>query len=222
MKFSEFRAKIMSRYLWGNLIGMVLVVAAVVAATMKGIAIYSRHGQEVAVPRLKGMSAAAAERALKRAGLECVVSDSGYVKRLAPGTVLDQSIEAGAKVKPGREVELTVNASSPPTIVMPDLADNSSLREAQSRLQALGFNLTPPEYVDGEKEWVYGVKSDGKSVVAGTRVSINSRLTLVVGNGMTSDDMEEEDSLANEWYGGYGEEIDYDDAVGHDGDRAVE
>ena len=56
---------------------------------------------------------------------------------------------------------------------------------------------------------MYGVKSNGKNVVAGTRVSVTSVLTLVVGYGLTDDDMSEEDSLETEWE--YGEEINFDE-----------
>ena len=61
---------------------------------------------------------------------------------------------------------------------------------------------------------MYGVKGNGVNVVAGTRVSVTAVLTLVVGNGLTDDDMSEEDSLATEWE--YGEEINFDDNS-HDG-----
>ena len=197
---------------------MVVVVALITILTFKGLDIYSRHGEEITVPSLKGLSYGEAQKKLEAAGLVCVVSDSGYVPRMAAGTVLDQDVEAGAKVKAGREVQLTLNAASPPTIVMPDLADNSSLREAQSRLEALGFKLTPPEYINGEKEWVYGVKSNGKNVVAGTRVSVTSVLTIVVGNGLTDESMEETDSLYTDWE--YGEDINFDGNSNEGGDLA--
>lgn len=209
MTIKQLFSKLTSRYLWGNLTAMALVVALLVFLTFKGLAIYSRHGVEVSVPQLKGLTASAAQAALEKAGLTCAVADSGYVPRQAPGTVLDQSIAAGMKVKPGREVSITLNAMSPPTIVMPDLVDNSSLREAQSRLEAMGFKLTPPEYINGEKEWVYGVKAEGHSVAAGARVSVTARLTLVVGNGMTDEDFEQEDSLEALW--NYGEDVNYDE-----------
>lgn len=209
MTLKQLFKKLTSRYLWGNLIAMVCVVALLIFLTFKWIAIYSHHGEEISVPALKGLSVSDAQARLESRGLVCVVSDSGYVTRYPAGAVLAQSIEAGAKVKSGREVALTVNASAPPTIVMPDLVDNSSLREARSRLEALGFKLNPTEYINGEKEWVYGVKCDGRDVAAGTRVSVNARITLVAGNGMTDDDMSEEDSLQEAW--DYGEEVNFDD-----------
>lgn len=219
MKFPESIRKLASPILWVNLLAMAVVVAAAVFALFKYLDGYTRHGEEITVPSLKGMTCAQAGKALADAGLGCVVADSGYVGNLSPGVVLDQSVAPGERVKRGREVGLTVNASSPPTIEMPDLADNSSLREAQSRLEALGFALAPPEYVDGEREWVYGVKNAGGEVSAGTRVAAGTRLTLVVGNGMTSEYSVREDSVTGEWY--YEEEADFDDAIYY-GDSIVE
>lgn len=204
----------MSRYLIVNILAMAVTGALIVFLILRGLDLYTRHGQEINVPSLRGMSYGAADRALSDKGLKCTIADSGYFANLPPGTVLDQSVAAGSKVKAGREIALTINASAPPTVVLPDIADNSSLREAESKLRAMGFSLTAPQYINGEKEWVYGVKAGGREVVAGTRVRLTDRLTLIVGNGMTDDDMSEEDSLATEW--NYGEDINYDDATKED------
>ena len=71
---------------------------------------------------------------------------------------------------------------------MPDIADNSSLREAEARLTAMGFKLSPCEYVDGERDWVYGVKYRGKNIFGGDRIPIDAELTLQVGSGSFGDD----------------------------------
>ena len=130
--------------------------------------------------------------------------------RLPANTVLDQSVKTGSKVKEGRVINVTINSATPPTIVMPDLADNSSLREAQSRLRAIGLTLTPTEYINGEKDWAYEVKCDGKNIAAGTRISITSKITLVAGDGMTNEYFQfEDDSLWND--DSYGEEVNFDE-----------
>ena len=71
---------------------------------------------------------------------------------------------------------------------MPDIADNSSLREAEARLKAMGLKLSPCEYVDGERDWVYGVKYRGKNIFGGDRIPIDAELTLQVGSGSFNDD----------------------------------
>jgi hypothetical protein len=48
---------------------------------------------------------------------------------------------------------------------------------------AIGFKLLPPQYVMGEKDWVYGILCRERMVSAGDLVSIETPLTLIIGNG---------------------------------------
>lgn len=113
-----------------------------------------------------------------------VVSDTGYVKTLPPGCILEQFPAAGEHVKPGRTVSVTINATHTPTITLPDVIDNSSLREAMARLTAMGFKLNTPQFIAGEKDWVYGITVDGRHVAAGDKIPVDARLTILAGNGM--------------------------------------
>ena len=96
-------------------------------------------------------------------------------------------------MKEGRTVYVTVNSLYSPRLPMPDLIDNCSYREAQARLQAMGFRLTAPRMVDGEKDWVYGIEVNGRSVVGGDMISIEAPVTLVVGQSMEDEDEWESD-----------------------------
>ena len=86
-------------------------------------------------------------------------------------------------VKSGHTVYLTVNSPSSPTIAIPDVVDNSSYREAEAKLISLGFKLLPPKRILGERDWVYGVLCRGRQINSGDRVSIDTPLTLMIGNG---------------------------------------
>ncbi|MEG1581248.1 MAG: PASTA domain-containing protein, partial [Bacteroidaceae bacterium] len=130
----------------------------------------------------------------KLRGLIIQVNDSGFVRAAPANSVLEQSIEAGTKVKKGRTIYITINSTNTPTLVVPDVADNCSMREAQTKLKAIGFNLDEVEYINGEKDWVYEIKHNGTILSAGSRVPVDARITLVVGNGMV--ETEEEDSTA--------------------------
>ena len=99
------------------------------------------------------------------------------------GQIVDQNPAAGTFVKEERIVYLTINSASVPTMKMPDIANNSSLRQATAKLSSYGFRLTEEEYIEGDNEWVYEVKMNGRSIPAGTPVPIGATLTLVVGNG---------------------------------------
>ena len=78
---------------------------------------------------------------------------------------------------------MTVNSPSSPSFPIPDVVDNSSYREAEAKLTALGFKLLPPQEVAGEKDWVYGILCRGHRVSAGDHVSIDNPLTLLIGSG---------------------------------------
>lgn len=166
----------------GNIAAMFIVLIIVSIAVWKGLDFYTRHGERIVVPDVRGKLESDAYYALSQLGLTGVVVDSAYNRQMPAGSVVDQTPHGGNEVKSGREIYLVVNAASTPTLTLPDIADNSSLREAQAKLRAMGFKLGPVEYVAGDKDWVYGVKSRGRNVYAGERVPIDVPLVLQVGN----------------------------------------
>lgn len=184
MKASEFFRKITSLYLWANLFAMACVVVVICIGVKYGLDIYTHHGEAITIPNVKNKSFKDAQNIFDQVGLEVVVSDTGYVKSLPPGCVLEQSPEAGERVKSGHVVYLTINASKTPTLTLPDIIDNSSLREAIAKLSSMGFKLGMPKFVSGEKDWVYGVIVNGKSVVAGDKISVEDSVYIQVGNGL--------------------------------------
>ena len=193
MKAKEFFGKFKSPFLWGNLLAMVLVVVGLCFGVKYGLEAYTHHDESVVVPSLVRMSATDARRLLAEKGLEMMVADSGYNKQFAADGILLQTPNPGMRVKLGRTIYVTVNSPSSPTFPLPDIVDNSSFREAEARLTALGFQLLPPKRIVGERDWVYGVLCRGRHVSAGEHVSIEVPLTLVIGNGQygENDDMDD-------------------------------
>lgn len=162
---------------------MVVVLAGVIFGVLAALDAYTRHGEAVVVPDVKGLSLAEAQTMFADRGLNCVVADSSYVKNLPAGCILDYSPTAGQRVKEGRMVYLTINALDIPLQEVPDVADNSSVRQAEARLLAAGFRLTNNDSIPGEKDWVYAVKYRGNSLEIGAKVPMGAILTLVIGNG---------------------------------------
>lgn len=195
MKSSEFAAKFKSKYLWGNLAAMVLVVVILCIGVKFGLDLYTHHGESILVPNVRHKSIGDVEKIMADAGLKVVVSDTGYVKSLPPDVVLEQNPAAGEAVKSGHIIYVTINSPHTPTLVMPDIIDNSSLREAMAKLTSLGFNLGQPKYIPGEKDWVYGVLAGGNQISAGARVPVNEVITIIVGNGQIS--QEDSEMLAD-------------------------
>ena len=141
------------------------------------------------------MTVAEAQQVFQRYGLTSQVSDSTYIKEEPAGCILDYTPAKGRLVKQGRIIYLTINTKNIPFRPIPDVADNSSVRQAHARMLAVGFKLTEDEYVSGQKDWVYEVKYQGKTMLTGAQAPIGALLTLVVGDGTTEEDEEEVDSL---------------------------
>ena len=190
MRTKEFFGKFCSKFLIWNLIAMALVVILLVVGVNYGLDWYTHHGESIRVPNIEGVRIAKAREMMEECGLEIVVTDSGYNKRLPADCVLTQSPGAGLTVKSGHTIYVTINSSNSPSVAIPDVVDNCSYREAEAKLISLGFKVLPPQYVTGEKDWVYGVSCNGRKVSTGERISIEQPLTLLVGSGQYGADEE--------------------------------
>lgn len=194
MTLKEFFSLKNGRYFWGNLLGMILLVIIIVFATLKWLDSYTFHGEAIEVPDAKGLSIKDATKLFESKNLSCEVVDSTYVKDKTPGCIIEHLPNAGQRVKRGRVILLTINTQTTPLVTIPDVADNSSLRQAVARLSAAGFQLTPNDTIPGEKDWVYGVRYNNKLTTQGEKVPQGATLTLLVGDG---NHIEENDSISN-------------------------
>ena len=208
MKTKEFFGKIFSPFLLGNLLAMVVVIVLLCLGVKYGLAWYTHHDEGIKVPKVEGTIYNNALLLLEENGLNIMVTDSGFNKRLPANCILAQSPGEGTMVKEGHMIYVTVNSPSSPSFAIPDVIDNSSYREAEAKLTALGFKLLPPQVVMGEKDWVYGILSRGRRVSTGDMVSIDSPLTLMIGSGMYDQEDEELDYVEPEYRRMLGEDVD--------------
>lgn len=208
MKTKEFFGKIFSLFVVGNLVAMAVVIVLLCFGVKFGLEWYTHHGEGVKIPKVEGMTYENARMLLEQNGLNIMVSDSGYNKRLPANCILAQSPGEGTMVKDGHMIYVTVNSPSSPSFAIPDIVDNSSYREAEAKLMAIGFKLLPPKQIMGEKDWVYGIISRGRRVTTGDMVSIDSPLTLIIGSGTYDSEDEEIDYVEPEYRRMLGEEVD--------------
>ena len=180
--FKDFFSFRKNRFFWINIIGMIVVVCAVVWGTLAWLDSYTRHGEAHIVPDVKNKSIEEAAKILNNGTMKSVVIDSNYVKGVPAGMVLEQTPAAGSRVKEGRTVYLTITTTSVPLVALPDIIDNSSVRQAAAKLKSIGFRLTEPELVPGEQDWVYGIKYRGKELKSGEKIPHEALLTLCVGD----------------------------------------
>lgn len=197
MTIKEFFSFNKNRYFWLNILGMILFVVIAIYATLKGLDIYTQHGKGVSVPSVRGMQLSEAEILLRNQNLEIVVIDSSYIPEYPSGAIVEQNPNAGSRVKKERLIYVTINSSNAPQRAIPDVIDNCSLREAQAKIGAAGFILGENEYIQGEKDWIYGIKYRGRKLTSGEKVPIGATLILVVGDDKFFMPETELDSLNN-------------------------
>ena len=226
MKTKDFFGKFLSAYLLGHLLAMAVVIVLLCLGVKYGLEWYTHHGEGIMVPKIEGMLYGNARTLIIEEGLNIMVADSGYNKKKPANCILAQNPGEGTMVKSGHTIYVTVNSPSSPSFAIPDLVDNSSYREAEAKLMAIGFKLLPPKLIPGEKDWVYGILCRGRRLSTGDVVSIESPLTLIIGNGSYDSD-EDLDYVEPEYrmmpsdvplseesssgFGGIGEEDDFEE-----------
>ena len=170
-----------SKVLWINIIVVVAVVIMLGISTLTFLKYYTRHGEFVITPELKGLYEDEAESILKQNMLRMEIVDSVYLRNEKPGIIVEQTPKAGGKVKSGRVVYLTINAKAKKQVVVPNVL-NVSRRQAESTLKSLGFTIGNIEIVPSEyADLVLEIKYKGQSVEMGEQLPDGAVLSLKVG-----------------------------------------
>jgi beta-lactam-binding protein with PASTA domain len=181
-----FRAFIFSKAFLRHGAAALGILLVVVFGLSFYLAAYTDHGESVTVPELKGLTAAEILTVADTVDLELIVIDSVYSSDVPKGTVADQDPSAGASVKSGRKVYITMNAMLPQQVKMPNLID-LTFRQAKARIESYGLKLGNLEYVpDLAENAVLGQKVNGRNMKAGAYVSKGARIDLVLGNGLSN------------------------------------
>ena len=191
---SKKRSPMSRRAFWINILAMVVAVVLVIFFTFRWMNHFTQHGQAIIVPDVTELQEEDAIAVLAQNDLVGVSYDRTFVKGVPAGQVVAQRPAGDAKVKRGRTVYLTLSSGNQPMVAVPDVADNSSLRQAASQLRAAGFHLAPNDTIKGEADWVYKVLYEGKEVTPNQKVPEGATLTLVIGSGNTN----EEDNIPAE------------------------
>lgn len=168
-----------------NLIMAVAAGLVLIWAVMIFLDFWTFHGRTAVVPDIKHKSYSLASDILAANKLSIEISDSVYDRSLAPGTVVESWPKAGAVVKEGRQVYVTVTAFSlkQVTISMP-LSGNVSSRQAMSYLRGIGITDIRVEHVPSEfVDLVLGARYGDTPLSVGSVIPVTSTVTLTVGNG---------------------------------------
>lgn len=150
----------------------------------------TNHGERIKVPELSGKTIEEAEGILSENDLRYFVNDSSYVAGAVPYSVLSQHPIAGSEVKANRKIYITVTAKNPPLVPMPELKDKS-LKAAEMELKSRSLVLAEIKAVPSPfANLVIKQEINGVEVQPGTYIPKGTKITLVVGNGSMTTEIE--------------------------------
>lgn len=179
------------KYKPGTIGGLILsiVVATFIFFTI-GISYFyvylpssTNHGESITVPDIQGMNITELEKFLLDRNLRYAINDSSYSPDYEPLTVLKQYPAAGVKVKENRNILITINRITPPSVPLPNLIDGSLINAEAvmrgSELKRGRIQLVRGPFLNLVKEMRY----QGQKIEPGTRIPKGSVIDLVVEDG---------------------------------------
>lgn len=168
-----------------NWIYNILLAAGVIAVLLfllfKFFGCYTKHGNQVEVPNVKGLRIDEAIALLDKSGLQHVISDSVFSDEVKKMAIFDQDPASGNFVKEGRKIYLVVNSLAKPMVRMPLLV-GKSFSLAKQILESAGLELGTVEekYDEIGKNLVLKQLYQGDSIPFNRLIEKGSRIGIVV------------------------------------------
>ena len=186
---AKFISYLQTKSFRNNLIAAIATVAILLFIAFFSLRYYTKHGQGLNVPAVKGMAFNQAVSKLEDLGLRYEV-DSVYIMDLPPGTVIDQDPEANTFVKDNRTIYLTINTAQAPNVKFPDIQFKSFI-EAQAIIASFGLKVGDTVYkADVSRDVVLEVSFGGSSIKPGDVIPKGSKIDLLLGDGSGNEDVE--------------------------------
>ena len=167
---------------WKHLVFASLAMVLTTWVALFWLGSYTKHGQSIEVPNVKGLQIKEMAELLKDKGLNYLVIDSVYNNKQKKGAVVGQVPDAKSLVKEGRKIYITVNSMLPETVRMPDLIGKSK-RIAIPLLEISGLKLEKTQYKQDAtcNDCVLEQLINGKPIEKGTKVVKGDKVTLTLG-----------------------------------------
>ncbi|GGI26436.1 PASTA domain-containing protein [Pedobacter mendelii] len=172
-----------------TIIAAILTVFVLLLIAFFSLRFYTKHGEGLNVPMVKGLSFDDAVVKLEEAGLKYEV-DSVFILDQPAGIVIDQDPDPNTFVKDNRTIYLTINAGKIPNTKFPDIAFKT-LREAQAIIESSRLKLGDTTYkADVSRDVVLEASFGGQPIQVGQTIPVGSRINLVLGDGRGNQDVD--------------------------------
>jgi beta-lactam-binding protein with PASTA domain len=165
----------------------IVLAIAVSWLILKMLGVYTNHGEALNIPNLTGVNYTDVHQIEGAEQFEFLVIDSVFDDHFQKGDIVLQDPPPGSTVKRGRKVYVTIVATQPEMVFVPNLVD-LSLRQALNELKASGLKLERLDYVKNfAKNAVLAQRFEGDTVQPGMEIQKGSAIELVLGKGLTSE-----------------------------------
>jgi beta-lactam-binding protein with PASTA domain len=180
---NTFLSFLVSKRFLINLSIAMLVFVVIFLLLIKFLDIYTRHGKEVKLPDFYGLTMAQVDSTGFTDQFDFFITDSLYDDNQPKGVIIIQDPLPGSWVKKGRNVYVSIVATLPEMVVMPDLKD-LTLRQAinileSSKLKA-GKLIYEPSF---DKNAILEQMWNGDTIWPGDTLVKGSVVDLIVGSG---------------------------------------
>lgn len=171
---------------WINLVVAAIFFNVLIWITLQFLKVYTHHGESIIVPNVKSVHVNKAMDMIENLDLIYEIADSVYNPAIKSGTIVDQQPFAGAIVKSGRTIYLSVSTTKPPLVEMPSLVGKSSLRFAKIELESRGLRLGELTYIPSpEKDAVLEQTIGSTPIRGGILLPKGTTINLTLGDGLT-------------------------------------
>ncbi len=152
--------------------------------TLLWLKAFTLHSDAMQLPDFEGKHMDSLVQFAEEANLRYYIMDSVYNDYLPAGTIVRQDPLPLSDVKPRRKIYITIVATTPEMVVMPNLKD-LSVRQAVEVLQMNRLNVDRLEFINGfDRNAVQYQLFNGDTAVPGTELVKGSAITLVASKGL--------------------------------------
>lgn len=185
----KFTAYLKTKSFRNNFLAAIGTFIGILLIAFFSLRFYTKHGEGLSVPEVKGLTLAQAVAKLEELGLRYEI-DSVYVMDKPPGIVTDQDPDANTFVKGNRTIYLTINTAQAPNVKFPDI-ETKSFREAQAILESYRLKVGDTTYKpDVARDVVLEAYFGGQLIKSGEVLPTGSQINLVLGDGRGSEEVE--------------------------------
>ncbi|HYK75954.1 MAG TPA: PASTA domain-containing protein [Daejeonella sp.] len=186
---SKFFTYLRTKTFRKNLLIALFSILAFLVVVFYSLSLYTRHGEGLPVPKLKGLLVDEAIQILESQGFRYQI-DSVYLNDRKPGEVVEQDPDPNTHVKHNRTIYLTIITTQAPDVKFPEIAGKTFL-EARAILNNYGLKLGDTTYTsDVARDVVLKTLFGGNPIASNQQIPKGSRIDLVLGDGMGASEVD--------------------------------